>query len=108
MDLVIELCICPREVADQIAREVVEKRLAACVDMLPNAWGLYGWKDSPYVNDEVTLLINTCEDWSEELYETIIDLHPSQMPVIVTIAIDESYSRYIQWLQQQLLGVEAE
>jgi periplasmic divalent cation tolerance protein len=105
MDLVIELCVCPIEVADQIAREVVKKGLSACVDILPGKWSLLGRQDSPEVNDEVVLLMTTAYDLVEDLCETILELHPSEMPVIVTLAIDETYSQYSKWLQQKL-GVE--
>ena len=102
MELELVLCVCSREVAEKIAYAVVEKRLAACADIIPGMWGLYSWKDEPQVEGEVTVLVTTIEDLSEDVYETILELHSADLPVIVSFDIQETFSSYIEWIATQL------
>lgn len=103
MYIVMVLCICPKDNAELIAREVVKKKVAACVYALPGMWGLYGCQDEQCVNDEVTLLILSSEILNEYLYETIIALHPSDKPVIVSLPLKGGYEPYFKCLNNELI-----
>jgi periplasmic divalent cation tolerance protein len=97
------LCLCPGNTAKDIASSVLEKRLAASVEVVSKLPALFGW-DNGLSKDEALLLITTADDIIDELYGAIQLVHPSDRPVITTIAIDESYSGYLDWLEQQLIS----
>lgn len=104
VNIILAVCMCPQAVAPQIAREVLEQRCAACVDILPGMWGMVGWEPGQLSGDEVTLLITTADDLVEELYTVILELHPASKPVIANLELAESYSAYIEWLHTTLAG----
>lgn len=102
MDVVLVVCTCPDTIASGLGREILERRLAACVDILPGIWGIVGWQPDHLIHDEATMLITTADDLVEELYGAILEAHPASMAVIATLELAESYSSYIEWLQTTL------
>jgi periplasmic divalent cation tolerance protein len=107
MEPVIEVCIVPKEMAERIAREILEKHLAVSVDIVPGIWGLYKWQGNLHSNnDDVTMLMTTDYELVEELCGLLLDIHPWKMPVIVTLTIEELPSPYRDMIQQQL-GIES-
>jgi len=71
----------PPEAADDIARTLVEERLAACVNRLP-CQSVYRWDDEVCDDEEVLLFVKTTDDAYEALESRIVDLHPYDVPCI--------------------------
>ncbi len=95
------LCNCPVEKAREIATVLVERRLAACVNLLPTVQSLYLWEGKLCDEPEVPLLIKTSEATAPILVDALKALHPYELPEILALEISStgSSSTYIKWVQ---------
>jgi periplasmic divalent cation tolerance protein len=87
--------------ARRIARELVERRLAACVNMLPGVQSVYRWQDAVEEEGEITLLIKTTAVRYAELEATIRALHPYQLPEVIAVPIANGSPAYLDWVRQE-------
>ena len=71
----------PRDAADQLARTLVEERLAACVNRFP-CRSVYRWEGEVHEDDEEILLVKTTDEGYDALSERIVELHPYDVPCI--------------------------
>ena len=83
MSRLVVLCTVGKaEDAEWIAREVVERHLAACVNVLPPMTSVYRWKGEIERNEEVLLVIKTTADRFEALREAIVSMHNYELPEV--------------------------
>ncbi len=98
----IVFCTCPSaEIAERIARTLVEERLAACVNAMRGLVSTYRWKDAIEVDDEVLLLIKTTADRLDALETRLIELHPYELPELLAIEPVAGSARYLAWLGRE-------
>ena len=76
------------EDAERIAQELVGRRLAACVNVLPGVRSIYRWKGAVERDEERLLVIKTRADRFEALRETLLALHPYELPEVVALPIE--------------------
>lgn len=95
------LCNCPPEAAPGLARALVERRLAACVNIVPGVRSIYRWKGEVVEDSESTLLVKTAADAVEALRAALIELHPYQVPEVVVLDVDSnaSHAPYVDWVR---------
>lgn len=94
-------CTCPNaEVGSEIARQLVEERLAACVNMLPNVVSVYRWGAQVETDQEVLLMIKTTALRVDALSARITALHPYDVPEIIAHAIAAGHENYLDWVRQ--------
>jgi periplasmic divalent cation tolerance protein len=90
---------CPSgEVADDIARRLLEARLAGSVNIIPGAHSLYRWKGRIERADEVVLIAKTMTLRVAAATAAIIAAHPYDTPAIVAVDIVDGSRRYLDWL----------
>lgn len=87
----------PPEAAGDIARTVVEDRLAACVNRV-DCSSTYRWEDEVVTDDEVILLAKTTEDGVDALVEGLRALHPYDVPCVETFAAEDVIDPYADWI----------
>jgi periplasmic divalent cation tolerance protein len=93
---------CPdEEVADRIARTLVESGLAACVNRLGPVSSIYRWQGAVERTTEIPLLIKTTRARYTEVEQTIRALHPYEVPEIIGVAVDAGFGPYIRWLSDE-------
>ena len=102
MSAVLVLITAPAEVAPQLARQLVESRLAACVNLLPGVRSVYRWQGEVCEDAETLLLAKTAEDRFDELRQAVLHQHPYELPEIVAVKLDDSHPPYLQWLLSQV------
>ena len=92
----------PPDQAPVIARQLVEERLAACVQCAP-VTSHYRWKEALEEEAEVVLWIKVAEDRVHDLVARILELHPYELPEIVTFPVDAhaSLGAYVQWVRDE-------
>jgi periplasmic divalent cation tolerance protein len=95
--VVLSTCASPEE-AGKIARTLVEKRLAACVNILPAVRSIYRWKDAIQDDPETLLLIKSSRVLFDELREEIEKLHSYEIPEAIAIPIVDGLERYLEWM----------
>jgi periplasmic divalent cation tolerance protein len=85
-------------VAQRIAHSVVERRLAACVNVLPAVRSIYQWQDKVEEADEVTLLIKCSRAGYSGLEAAIKEAHPYDVPEIIAIPVAAGLPAYLDWV----------
>jgi periplasmic divalent cation tolerance protein len=91
-----------REDARRIARAMVERRLAACVQVVGPVTSTYRWKGCLEEATEWQCLLKTRGDRFEALAEAIREIHPYEVPEIVAIPLAGVSSASREWLRQEL------
>lgn len=100
MNALLALCTCPTpELAERIARTLVEERLAACVNRLPAVHSTYRWQDKVCTDSEVLLLIKTTRDRFDVLKARILELHAHEVPEVIALEITAGGERYLDWIE---------
>jgi len=100
---VLIVCTCPdAESARRIAGELVESRLAACVNVLPGVTSIYRWQDKMEEKNEHLLLIKSHQQLFHSIQDTINELHPYDTPEVLSIKIDNGLPAYLSWLEDSL------
>jgi periplasmic divalent cation tolerance protein len=89
------------QAADKLARQIVEKRLAACVNRLPGVLSVYRWNGAVEQASEATLLIKTTQDRYQEVETAIKALHPYELPEIIALSIADGLPAYLDWIVQE-------
>ncbi|MBN95784.1 MAG: divalent-cation tolerance protein CutA [Deltaproteobacteria bacterium] len=100
------LCTCPPDVAEGIARQVVEGRIAACVNIVPAVQSVYRWEGKMCADAESLLIIKTTSSRVSELTERLLEIHPYDVPEVIALPIesDVGNARYLQWLTAESEG----
>ncbi|HVY44631.1 MAG TPA: divalent-cation tolerance protein CutA [Minicystis sp.] len=99
-ELRVLLCNTPPDRAAAIARALVERRLAACVNVLPGVLSVYRWQGAVEEAAESTLLVKTRASLAAAVTDAIVALHPYELPEVVSLplAAGEGLAAYRAWL----------
>jgi periplasmic divalent cation tolerance protein len=83
---------------ETLASQLVEERLAACVNILPAMRSVYRWKGAVERADERQLVIKTTRARVSALEARLRKLHPYDVPEFVVLPIDSGSADYLSWL----------
>ena len=86
------------EEARKIAHELVERRLAACVNIIPQIESVYRWQGKIESSREWLLLIKTTAEQFEKVRDAIRELHSYDLPECIALAIEDGSAEYLGWL----------
>lgn len=84
--------------AEALARELVERKLAACVNLMPGMHAVYRWQGAVELASEVTLLIKSTATRYAELETVIAAAHPYALPEIIALPIVTGLPAYLYWI----------
>lgn len=93
----------PPDRAPEIARALVERRLAACVNVVPGVRSFYRWQGKLEEDQESTLLVKTRADRVEELTRAVRELHPYEVPEVIALPIEAGAGNpaYLAWVASE-------
>jgi periplasmic divalent cation tolerance protein len=91
-----------REEAERLAAALVDARLAACVQILPQIDTVYRWEGQVRHETEVLVLVKTAEKKFEELERLVRHLHSYQIPEILAVPVTLISEPYLMWLLGEL------
>ncbi len=86
------------DTAKTISRQLVREKTAACVSIVPNVHSIYMWKERLEETAEWLMVIKTAEDRLSVLLARLKELHPYEVPEIVSFPIDRSLPAYLDWI----------
>ena len=86
------------QVAAAIAQALVQRRLAACVNILPAVQSVYQWQGAIEQATEISLLIKTTPARYPELEAALVELHPYDVPEIIALPIAAGLPAYLHWI----------
>ncbi|MGC8583569.1 MAG: divalent-cation tolerance protein CutA [Thermoproteus sp.] len=89
----------PRDDGERIARHLVERRLAACVNVAPVV-SVYRWEGRVERDEEVLLIVKTRQERLRELMSEVKAVHPYKVPEIIALPIVEGDPDYLKWVDE--------
>ncbi|HEY8249174.1 MAG TPA: divalent-cation tolerance protein CutA [Burkholderiales bacterium] len=87
-----------RAVAEKLADMLVERRLAACVNILAPCRSVYRWKDAVQHDEEHPMLIKTTQERYAALEQALRAGHPYELPEIIAVPIERGLPAYLDWV----------
>jgi periplasmic divalent cation tolerance protein len=88
--------------AGKIASQLVEQRLAACVQIVEPITSVYRWQGAIEEEREVLLLIKSTRDLVPRIAELLDRLHPYEVPELIATPIVEGSAPYLSWLEENI------
>ena len=102
-DKIVALSTCASaDEAERLARSLVEKRLAACVNIVPGIRSIYRWKDVIENEEEILLIIKTNRSLVREVHAEIQRLHSYEVPELIALPVVDGSEPYLAWMGREL------
>jgi periplasmic divalent cation tolerance protein len=86
------------ERAAEIARALVEERLAACGNVVPGLRSIYRWEGRVQEDPEALLILKTTRARFEALRDRVLALHPYQVPEVIALPVEAGSAPYLAWI----------
>jgi periplasmic divalent cation tolerance protein len=88
--------------AERIGRALVERRLAACVNVVPGVTSIYAWKGAIAADPELLLVIKTRREKLDEVRGALLELHPYEVPELIALGIEGGHDAYLEWIRDSV------
>lgn len=95
----------PKGKGFEIARRIVEERLAACVNVVSGVTSIYWWEGKVQVDSEELLIVKTKGEAIEKLIERVKEIHPYTVPEIIAIDITRGNKDYLEWVEREVASL---
>ena len=88
------------ESVKSVAETLVNEKLAACVNVISGVQSIFRWQDKIDNANENILIIKTKDSLYDELEARIKELHPYELPEIISVPIDKGLNKYLDWISE--------
>jgi periplasmic divalent cation tolerance protein len=104
-DRIVVLSTCSsEEEAERLARMLVERRLAACVNIVPGVRSFYRWQGAIESSGEWLLVAKSSRDLFTELSAALEQAHSYEVPELLALPVVDGSTNYLSWLAESLRG----
>jgi periplasmic divalent cation tolerance protein len=90
------------EEAEKIARGLVERKVAACVNILPGIRSIYRWKGEVEDAQELLLVIKTTRELFGRVRDEIRGLHSYEVPEVIALPVLDGLDAYLDWISESV------
>jgi len=90
------------EEGKKIAKSLVEKKIAACVNIINNIHSIYSWKGNIEEGSEELLIIKTTKTNADSVIREVLETHSYEVPECIAIKIDKGSSPYLNWIEKNV------
>ena len=97
----------PPDTATELARRLVEERLAACANVIPGLRSIFRWKGAVQDEPETLLVMKTQEARLTALMERVLALHPHDTPEVIALEPSAGLPAYLAWVVAETTADEA-
>ncbi len=96
------LITAPTDRGEELANFIVENKLGACVNVVPEVKSLYWWKGKIEKDSEALLIVKTSSGRFRELLRKIKEVHPYTVPEIIALPVFGGNPDYLNWIEESL------
>ncbi len=100
-DICVVFVSLPRDEARNLARALVENRLAACVNIVPKIESYFMWENEAQFDEESLLIIKSTVAKFDSLREFVQQVHPYELPEIIAVPVTAGLSEYVDWVRKE-------
>lgn len=94
---------CPSDsVAKTLSYGLVEKKLAACVNIIPKVLSIYHWNGSVQEDSEVLMMVKTKKSYVSQIIQYMKKGHPYDVPEVISLTIQEGNKDYLEWIRNYI------
>ncbi len=86
------------EVAARVARTLVDERLIACANLVPQVRSVYRWQGQVHDEREAMVLLKTSRRQVEAVKARFGVLHPAEVPELIAVPVNDGLPAYLQWV----------
>jgi periplasmic divalent cation tolerance protein len=88
------------EEAENIAKSLVEDKLVACVNIIPQIKSIYWWEGKICKDEELMLISKTKQSLFKAVMDRVTLLHSYEVPEIISFPISEGSPEYLNWIEK--------
>ena len=100
--IIILTTVSSKKEAELIGSKLIDKELAACVNIIPNIKSIYRWEGKINKDSEYLLIIKTVKRAEDDVFENIRKLHSYNTPEMISIPITGGEKSYLNWLSKSV------
>ena len=89
----------------KVAQQLVEDRVAACVNILAESTSVYRWQAKIETTNETPLIIKTLAENYGQVEKIVKSLHPYELPEIIAVPVKTGLPAYLQWVSDEVSGL---
>jgi periplasmic divalent cation tolerance protein len=90
--------------AEKIARATIQKKLAACVSILPSVTSIFRWQGKVQRCREALIILKTRSSRYRPLEKAICSMHSYDVPEMITIQVEKGLPQYVEWVIRETTG----
>ena len=100
------LCVyvtCPtEEIAANIGKAMIERRYAACANILPPGRSFFRWEGKIEEATEATIIFKTTKANWPTLRDAVNEVHPYDLPCILALPVEDGYEPFLRWVKDEM------